>query len=541
MIRTPVMGIPISSPLPKRLGHYELLERFAVGDMAELFLGHARGEEGFAKLVVIKRLLPSLAADSRFVQMLQIEARIHASLSHKNIVQIHDLGMSAEGEYFIVLEYVDGRDLAALIERDAKVGRNGGPKRMSDALALFIMAEVAEGVHFAHELRAEGESPLGLVHRDISPSNILLSYAGEVKLSDFGVAKRGGDSSLVTSLKGELGYISPEQARGATVDRRSDIFSLGAVAFELCTGMPLRILTGSPDDYLKAASGIVPPATRYRPDLPPAIERLLASALAPDPRDRFPDARKFLEACREAMTSVPRPPEGEAAELRSLLARLLPPGTRSRAKTPKKFISLVPNLWEDITVPDSPLLDHAPCAPPAPTGSSEAPPLRLAALALATPPATAFAPAARPATPAAAHAASSAPAPARQAGGVARAKPTHRLAWAALPFLVLAASALLSFHIYVMPLPVALTYLRPALLLVDSEPKDAQVYVDGQPVVGRTPAAVEVKRDHAQHVVEVRKHGFLPARQEMRYDREVRLEASLKLLAEPLHPAPSDK
>ncbi len=328
MIRTPVMGIPISSPLPKRLGHYELLERFAVGDMAELFLGHARGEEGFAKLVVIKRLLPSLAADSRFVQMLQIEARIHASLSHKNIVQIHDLGMSAEGEYFIVLEYVDGRDLAALIERDAKVGRNGGPKRMSDALALFIMAEVAEGVHFAHELRAEGESPLGLVHRDISPSNILLSYAGEVKLSDFGVAKRGGDSSLVTSLKGELGYISPEQARGATVDRRSDIFSLGAVAFELCTGMPLRILTGSPDDYLKAASGIVPPATRYRPDLPPAIERLLASALAPDPRDRFPDARKFLEACREAMTSVPRPPEGEAAELRSLLARLLPPGTR---------------------------------------------------------------------------------------------------------------------------------------------------------------------------------------------------------------------
>jgi serine/threonine protein kinase len=108
------------------------------------------------------------------------------------------------------------------------------------------MSEIAEGVHFAHELRGADGNPLGLVHRDISPSNILLSYAGEVKLSDFGVAKRNNDSSVVTSLKGELGYISPEQARGAPTDRRSDIFSLGAVAFEIFTGHPLRALSGTP-------------------------------------------------------------------------------------------------------------------------------------------------------------------------------------------------------------------------------------------------------------------------------------------------------
>src|SRR5512137_1041825 len=261
---TPAMGTPVPLFPRGRLGHYELFERFAVGAMAELYLGRARGEEGFEKLVVIKRILPRLADDMRFVQMLQQEARIHASLSHKNIVQIHDLGISAEGEYFIVLEYVDGRDLGTLMEYYLRGSPSRLAQRLDDAVSLYVMAEVAEGVHFAHDLRGADGQPLGLVHRDISPGNILLSYAGEVKLSDFGVAKRRTDSSVVTSLKGELGYISPEQARGAATDRRSDIFSLGAVAFELFTGNPLRHLTGTPDDYLKAASGIVSSASRYR-------------------------------------------------------------------------------------------------------------------------------------------------------------------------------------------------------------------------------------------------------------------------------------
>jgi eukaryotic-like serine/threonine-protein kinase len=553
------MGTPLS-PQRMRMGHYELFERFAVGTMAELYLGHARGEEGFEKVVVIKRLLPRLAEDKRFVQMLQIEARIHASLSHKNIVQIHDLGVSADDEYFIVLEYVDGRDLGALLDRQAKSMRPGGGKRIDDAVGLYIMAEVAEGVNFAHEMRGGDGNPAGLVHRDIAPSNILLSYAGEVKLSDFGVAKRSTDSSVVTSLKGELGYISPEQARGAPTDRRSDIFSLGAVAFEVFTGGPLRTLSGVPDDYLKAASGIVTAPTRYRPDIPPAIERLLASALAPDPRDRFSDARRFVDACREALLTVPRPAGGEAAELKALLGSLLPPGARSHAKSPSKVISLVPSLWEDVTVPESPIPlaaapdGNAPASRPVLRVAAEpAPPSRAAlahvpeassgaqpALTLAARPSGAAAPthAPAPATPV------RLPAPTRPSALPFAPKPGqgrgvgkhHNLRWAACILSVLIASTLLSIHVYVMPLRVAAVYLRPAFLLVESAPSGADVYVDGKKILANTPAEVEVERDHAQHSVEVRKDGFQPSRQALRYDREVRLEVSLKLLPEHLPP-----
>jgi serine/threonine protein kinase len=542
---TPVRGIPVPSVPRKRLGHYELFERFAVGAMAELFLGRARGEEGFEKLVVIKRVMPSLAEDARFVQMLQIEARIHASLSHKNIVQIHDLGISADGEYFIVLEYVEGRDLGAVLDRLARLPRQAVSNRIDDAVGLYIMSELAEGVHFAHELRGTDGNPLGLVHRDISPSNILLSYAGEVKLSDFGVAKRKADSSVVTSLKGELGYISPEQARGAPTDRRSDIFSLGAVAFEIFTGSPLRHLGGTPDDYLKAASGIVASSQRYRPDIPPAIERVLSGALAPDPRDRFSDARMFVDACREALASVPRPNIGEASELKNLLGSLLPPGARSQHKLPSKVISLMPSLWEDVTVPDAPM-----------------PPLADAAVDLAVtpiPPIHQPKPASQPAPSP----------PARQPTGERKiattatistlqttpgfaarnpsrsdvppmARKSHNFAWAMFIVFALLASTLFSIHVYVMPLQVAAVYFRPAFITVTSEPRNADVYVDGKRVLGSTPAVIEVRRDHQPHVVEFRKDGFEPARRDLRYDQDVQLKVAVSLspARTPQPPAP---
>jgi serine/threonine protein kinase len=527
---TPARGTPLPLFPRGKLGHYELFERFAVGAMAELFLGRARGEEGFEKLVVIKRILPRLADDTRFVQMLQLEARIHASLSHKNIVQIHDLGVSADGEYFIVLEYVDGRDLASLIDRYAHGQRGSPERRIDDAVALYIMGEVAEGVQFAHELRGGDGQPVGLVHRDISPGNILLSYAGEVKLSDFGVAKRSTDHSVVTSLKGELGYISPEQARGAPTDRRSDIFSLGAVAFELFTGNPLRSLSGTPDDYLKAASGIVAAPTRYRPDIPPAIERLLGQALAPDPRDRFADARAFVDCCREALATVARPRSGEAGELRNLLLNMLPPGAKSEHKLPSKLISLMPGLWEDVTVPDAPMPapprgPRLPSPPPAATASPPSP----RATTLPAPPGQASAAHSLPATP-------SLPDWARRPPGPpeARRRPPmrHNLGWALLIFGALVASTLFSIHVYVMPLSVAVVYFRPAFMDVVSEPRGADIYVDGQKVLGTTPAVVEVTRDHRQHTIEVRKEGYAPALQVLRYDREVRLEASFQLVPE---------
>src|SRR4051812_37250104 len=260
-----------------KFGQYELLEQIAVGGMAEVFKGRVVAAEGFEKLVAIKRILPDLAEDERFVKMLLTEARIHSALSHRNIVQIHDLGVSDEGEYCIVLEYVEGYDLRVIQEQVTAQG-----EIIPEALSLHIAAEIAQGLHFAHDLRGPDGQPLGLVHRDVSPSNVLISLAGEVKLSDFGLAKRRHDRSVVGSLKGNMAYMSPEQARQASLDRRTDVFSLGAVLFEMLTGKRLRAITDEVAGWSQVASGAVPSVRSVRPDLPESFERLLDRALAAD-------------------------------------------------------------------------------------------------------------------------------------------------------------------------------------------------------------------------------------------------------------------
>src|SRR5689334_1925100 len=201
-----------------KFGQYELLEQIAVGGMAEVYKGRVVGAEGFEKFVAIKRILPDLAEDERFVKMLLTEARIHSALSHRNIVQIHDLGISEDGESFIVLEYVEGFDLRMITDQITAQG-----EIIPEAISLHIASEIAQGLHFAHELTGTDGQPLGLVHRGVSPSNVLISNAGEVKLSDFGLAKRRHDRSVVGSLKGNLAYMSPEQARQSTLDRRTDV------------------------------------------------------------------------------------------------------------------------------------------------------------------------------------------------------------------------------------------------------------------------------------------------------------------------------
>jgi serine/threonine protein kinase len=328
-----------------KFGQYQLLERVAVGGMGEVYRARSLGEEGFEKPVAIKRILPSYASDVRFVEMLVTEARIHAALSHRNIVQIHDLGISEDHEYFIVLEFVDGHDLGALLTRLAERRLRGiGPSRVPDAVALYIAIELGEGLHYAHEMRDENGEPLGLIHRDISPSNVLLSYAGEVKLSDFGLAKRRTDHSIVGSLKGQLAYMSPEQARRAPLDRRTDVFSLGGVLFEMLTGQPLRTIADDISGWQLVASGAVPAARQYRPEILPALEQLLEGALAPDPRDRFPDARAFVAEARGALDLLPRSRAGEAGELTALLRGLLPPGRPRPAKAQSKVIRLLSEL-----------------------------------------------------------------------------------------------------------------------------------------------------------------------------------------------------
>jgi len=311
--------------------------------MAEVYKGRVVGAEGFEKLVAIKRIQPDLIADERFVTMLLTEARIHSALSHRNIVQIHDLGISEEGEYFIVLEYVEGYDLRAVME-----SITGDGEIIPEALSLHIAAEVAQGLHFAHELRGPDRQPLGLIHRDVSPSNVLISFAGEVKLSDFGLAKRRHDRSVVGSLKGNLIYMSPEQARQAPLDRRTDVFSLGALLFELLTGKRMREITDEIKGWGEVAAGVVRSARSVRPDLPPSFEALLNQALAAEPTRRFPDAGTFGAAIRQllaqmntpvgpadlqALLSVVRPPKRPRGELeRSKVIRLGPEAGKAPAR-----------------------------------------------------------------------------------------------------------------------------------------------------------------------------------------------------------------
>jgi tRNA A-37 threonylcarbamoyl transferase component Bud32 len=334
-----------------KFGQYELRELIAVGGMAEVYKGRVVGAEGFEKWVAIKRILPDLGEDERFVKMLLTEARIHSALSHRNIVQIHDLGISEDGEYFIVLEYVEGYDLRMITDQLSEQG-----EIIPEALSLHIASELAQALHFAHELRGADGQPLGIVHRDVSPSNVLISLAGEVKLSDFGLAKRRHDRSVVGSLKGNLAYMSPEQARQSRLDRRTDVFSLGAVLFEMLTGKRLREITDEIKGWNQVASGEVPSVRAVRPDLPESFERLLATALAPEPERRYADAASFGVAIRATLAGM-NTPVG-ANDLQLLLSTLSPPRRpRELVAERSKVIRLGPEaqaLGEAIAAPVTP-------------------------------------------------------------------------------------------------------------------------------------------------------------------------------------------
>src|SRR5215471_7509927 len=208
---------------------YELLDRIGVGGMAEIFRGKAVAAGGFEKPVAIKRILPHLSQDRRFVELLIAEAKVLSLLKHRNIVQIFDVGLGDDGKYFLVMEFVDGKDLGA-VQRALEAKR----RRIPFDLALHIGAEICEALEHAHAARAPDGKSMSLVHRDVSPSNVLLSRAGEVKLTDFGIAKRAEqDPTQAGAVRGKFAYISPEQARNEHLDPRSDVFSVGILLWEL--------------------------------------------------------------------------------------------------------------------------------------------------------------------------------------------------------------------------------------------------------------------------------------------------------------------
>ena len=274
---------------PRFLGKYEVLARLDSGGMAEIFLARARGVAGFEKLFVIKRILPHLAAEEEFVSLFLDEAKTTVALSHGNVVQVFDMGKDAAGDYFIAMEYVAGKNLRRLQKRVQE--KTGAP--LDPSLAAWIVSKVLEGLDYAHR-RTDGTGrPLGIVHRDVSPHNILISYEGEVKLTDFGIAKAAGKVSHTEAgfVRGKASYMSPEQAMAAPLDGRSDLYSAGVVLWELLTGDALHP-TENPDKAVELLrAGPPPPAPSSRREgLPPALDAIVARALARDPADRYPSA-----------------------------------------------------------------------------------------------------------------------------------------------------------------------------------------------------------------------------------------------------------
>ena len=271
---------------PIKFGKYYLLERINVGGMAEVFRAKAYGVEGFERLVAVKRILPNIAEDKEFIRMFVDEAKISVQLTHANIAQVFDLGVE-DGAYYIALEHVHGRDARAVFDR----AKNNG-QIMPVAQACFIAMKVCEALDYAHNKRDNSGAELNLIHRDVSPQNILVSFEGEVKIIDFGIAKAAGKGSKTQAgiLKGKFGYMSPEQVRGLPIDRRSDVFSCGIVLYEMLTGT--RLFVGESDfSTLEKVRNVevVPPST-YNKSIKPELERIVLKALAKDVSSRYASA-----------------------------------------------------------------------------------------------------------------------------------------------------------------------------------------------------------------------------------------------------------
>lgn len=278
----------------QQAGNYVLLERIGMGGMAEVFRAASRGVEGFERPVAIKRILPNLTADDDFVKMFVDEAKIAVQLQHPNIVEIFDLARD-EDDLFIAMEYVHGKDLRAILDRVQ--GPDGRRGRLPIELAVHLTARICDALHHAHFAHGPSGQPLGIIHRDVSPQNVIVSFDGEVKVTDFGLAKAAGRAVQTQAgvVKGKLAYMSPEQLRGQPIDQRSDVYGVGILLWEMLTGLRLFLGKNDQETLRRVYQAQVQSPRAVRPELHPELERIALRALAKDIADRYATAEEMQE------------------------------------------------------------------------------------------------------------------------------------------------------------------------------------------------------------------------------------------------------
>ncbi len=353
------------------LGKYTLLRKLAAGGMAEVFLSRVAGPAGFEKTVVVKRILGHLAEDPSFIAMFLSEAKLAAQLNHPNVVQVFDFG-EQDGTWFLVMELIDGLNLRHLFRKAAEKG-----EYLPIGVALKIATMALEGLAYAHEFEepATGE-PMGLVHRDVSPDNILVGRNGAVKVVDFGIAKAANQTHLTRTgtVKGKFSYMPPEQLQGQSLDRRADVFAMGIVLYELLT-------TRKPFDTSNDAVVVrailyeqFTPLRTYRPEAPEELERILARAFAKDVNERYADCRAMAADLEKLMLA--RAESVTPYEVSQLVQRLGGPSTVGLQPTPKPAASSAPTMAPNpIQAPPQPAtLPLEPTFSPAPTALQPPPP-----------------------------------------------------------------------------------------------------------------------------------------------------------------------
>src|ERR1700733_6354009 len=288
----------MTAPLapPKEIARFEIGRRLGAGGMAEVFLAKKRGAEGTFKILVLKRILPTHGGSRRFRAMFIEEAPLATRLNPPNVVQVYEFQDFGDEGLLLAMEYVEGCDLGRLMS-EARSKATQIPRWVG----AWIVAEAAKGLNYAHEKKDEAGQPLEIVHRDVSPQNVLLSFEGAVKIADFGIASARLFAEEQGVLKGKFGYMSPEQARGESLDRRSDLYALGVILWEILVGRPIHGGLGGEALLDIVRSGIVEPPSTYAKDVPPELEQIVMQALALPREERFDSARDMAAALGRAI------------------------------------------------------------------------------------------------------------------------------------------------------------------------------------------------------------------------------------------------